>query len=279
MSENNHLLEIQAAAKGLQAPLLPQPFLQRGEHLHPGCGRRSWNHGQSCPWTSGPSNGRSANSTNMVKYKLLLTGPSVLCFVIFEAFRPTARPLCRGVPFAADEAFVLQSRRALGGDRVGRRRAVPQGPTIPGALSSWGCGALVPPACPGDGIPARRAWGSREEHTWLTAGCSGRLWLEKNGIFFLCYPRGSFQGDLVQERDWQVYLLGYIQSRWHEMENEAQRQSCGICGEMANTIHGTEACGELPLAARGALFGAPISDCILNHTNRVIRNALLFWFC
>lgn len=119
----------------------------------------------------------------MVKYKLLLTGPSLLCFVIFEAFRPTARPLCRGVPFAADEAFVLQSRRALGGDRVGRR-AVPQGPTIPGALSSRGCGALVPPACPGDGVPAWRAWGSREEHTWLTVGCSGCLRLEKNGIFF-----------------------------------------------------------------------------------------------
>lgn len=52
---------------------------------------------------------------------------------------------------------------AGGGPWAERRGAVPRGPGIPRALSSQGSQALALPAGPGDGVPARRAWGSREK--------------------------------------------------------------------------------------------------------------------
>lgn len=94
-----------------------------------------------------PSHRRSANNGNMVKYKLLLTGPWAFWFVISEAFRLTLRPC--GVPLASDEAFVLQAGAVGCGEEADRLRA---GPCIPGTPGS------------GAAVPAQRAWASGEEN-------------------------------------------------------------------------------------------------------------------
>lgn len=118
-----------------------------------------------------PSHRRSANNGNMVKYKLLLTGPWAFWFVISEAFRLTRRPC--GVPLASDEAFFLQAGAVGCGEEADRLRA---GPCIPGT-----------PREPGQA--ERKTTGT---HTWLPVGCLRLPWLQKNDFSVFCHRRGTF---------------------------------------------------------------------------------------